>query len=87
MSPGRLEYYSNDKKREKKGEVIIDGKSEIASLSDYKSVLSKMEHRFKLSNLPSLEIEMCAGSEDEKQVPYKNRILTFSGISLSQGRF
>lgn len=68
MTPGKIEYFENCKQKAKKGEVLITSTSEIDTQDGYKSLFSKMEHRFKISNGHEYKIEMCAESLTEKQV-------------------
>ena len=68
MVPGKLTYYETNDMRVRKGEVILERSTTVENLADYKGLLTKHTNRFKIANLGSLEIELCAESGEEKAV-------------------
>jgi Ca2+-binding EF-hand superfamily protein len=67
MTPGKLTYYENDKEKNVKGEVLIDGNATVETLDAFKGLFNKMENRFRVRPGPYLEMEMNAESLKEKQ--------------------
>ena len=68
MVPGKLTYYETNDMRVRKGEVILERSTTVENLADYKGLLTKHTNRFKIANMGSLEIELCAESGEEKAV-------------------
>jgi Ca2+-binding EF-hand superfamily protein len=66
LTPGKLSYYDGPSRKTLKGEVSITTHSNIEVLPDYKGFARTLKARFKITNTPYLEIEMCAPDQTER---------------------
>ncbi|CAC5425133.1 SWAP70 [Mytilus coruscus] len=67
LTPQCLRYYSNDNESNQKGEFTFTKHTKLESLERYSSVMKNLKGRFRLANIPVLEMEIAVDDENEKR--------------------
>ncbi|XP_052078729.1 switch-associated protein 70-like [Mytilus californianus] len=67
LTPHCLRYYSNDNESNQKGEFTFTKHTKVESLERYSGVMKNLKGRFRLANIPVLEMEIAVDDENEKR--------------------
>ncbi len=70
LKPGKLEYFDGPLCKYKKGEVSLTSHSKLEKIDGKRSSIigRNLSHRFRVTNCPYLEIEMCTANDKEKVI-------------------